>query len=91
MESLKPRPSTLAWATIGIGVSAYELLCPDGETLSDRVDTTLEGRYKYIAMGAIAITALHLANQLDDRVDPFEQVLSRIRQGYKRRQHGTPC
>lgn len=76
----RPRPSTIAWGAILGGVALFELLTPNGETLSDRVDTVLEGKYKYLALGAIGITAAHLANVLPESADPFEQGLSRIRQ-----------
>ena len=87
----KPRPSTIAWGVIGAGVSLYELGCPQGETLSERLDPLLEGRGRYVVLGGIAITAAHLMNLIPTQVDPFEQGLSRIRQAYKRRQYGTTC
>lgn len=76
----RPRPSTVAWLAIGAGVSAYELMCPQGETLSERLDPLLEGRYRHLVAAAVGITALHLMNRIPDSVDPFEQGLSRIRQ-----------
>lgn len=82
---MNARPSTLAWGAIGIGVSLYELSCPQGETLSERLDPLLEGRSRYIVMGGIAITAAHLMNLIPTQADPFEQGLSRLRQAYKRR------
>ena len=83
------RPSTLAWGAIGAGVAAYEMLCPQGETLSERLDPLLEGRSRYIVMGGIAVTAAHLMNLIPDRLDPYEQGLSRVRQSYKRRGNGA--
>lgn len=79
------RPAHVAWAAIGIGVSAYELLAPQGETLSEGFDTIMDSKLKYAAMGAVAITALHICNQIPEKYDPFEQGLSRIRQAYKGR------
>lgn len=86
LDKLKDiRPSTYAWTGILAGVSLYELTCPQGETLSERLDPLLEGRAKYLVLGGIAVTAAHLINLIPERVDPFEQGLSRIRQSYKRR------
>jgi hypothetical protein len=60
------------WLAIGASVAAYDLLCPQGEQLSQRVDEWLERpTTRYVAMAGIAATALHLANILDPRVDPY--------------------
>ena len=76
----RPNPAKAAWVGLGVGVSVYEMLCPDGQTLSEEVDRVLENpRAKYIALGAIAVTAAHLANVLPTQIDPFEQVLSKAR------------
>lgn len=76
----KPSPAKAAWIGLGVGVSVYEMLCPDGQTLSEEVDRVLENpRVKYLALGAIAVTAAHLANVLPEQIDPFEQVLSKAR------------
>lgn len=71
------RPSTKAWIGIGAGVAAYDILSPKGETLSEGVDRALErGKFsRYATLGAIAITAAHLANVLPEKYDPFHQVL----------------
>lgn len=61
-----------AWIAIGIGVTAYELACPSGQTLSEGVDRLLE-RSKLWAI-PIGYTALHLANCLPERLDLFHQV-----------------
>lgn len=72
------RPSTKAWGAIGAGIAAYEVMCPKGETLSERLDPLIEGgRYKRAAtLGAIAITALHLSNVLPPTLDPFHYALA---------------
>lgn len=72
----RPKPSTLAWCGLAAGVAAYDTLCPSGETMSEGVDRALENPFsKIMAIGAIAVTAAHLANILPERVDPFHQVL----------------
>lgn len=62
---------------MGVGIAAYEILCPKGETLSEGVDKALErGRFtRYAALGAIAITAAHLSNTLPQKYDPFHYAL----------------
>lgn len=71
----KPRPATIAWTSLAIGVTAYDLLCPTGETLSEGVDRALETKTgKVLAIGAIAITATHLANVLPQRCDPLHHM-----------------
>lgn len=70
----KPRPAAVAWSVLAAGVAAYDILCPPGETLSEGVDRALEmQRGKVFALGAIAITAAHLANVLPEKVDPFHK------------------
>lgn len=71
------KPSTAAWIGIGAGVAAYEAFCPKGETLSEGVDRALEyNRFtRYAALGAIAITAAHLANVIPQKYDPFHYAL----------------
>lgn len=72
----KPRPSTVAWGVLATGVAAYDVLCPSGETLSEGVDRALETRTgKALALGAIAVTACHLANIIPERCDPFHHAL----------------
>jgi hypothetical protein len=70
MERLK---ATDAWKVLGLGVLAYELLCPEGELLSEGVDRALEHSKvaRYATLGAIAVTATHLANLLPNQIDPF--------------------
>lgn len=62
-----------AWCAIGAFVLAYEIVCPDNELLSQGVDRALE-RHKYLTLGAIALTAGHLANVLPVRYDPFNYI-----------------
>ena len=70
----RPRPASVAWGVLGAGVIAYDILCPPGETLSEGVDRALEHeKYKRVALGAIAITAAHLANLIPQNVDPFHR------------------
>lgn len=77
------RPSTLAWCAIAVGVAGYDLSCLPGETLSEAADRALERPVgKVLALGAIALTASHLANLLPEQIDPFYHAL-------KWKQHGV--
>lgn len=70
-------PSSKAWIGLGLGVAAYDVFAPKGETLSEGVDRALEHeRYRYLALGGVAITALHLLNVLPEQYDPFALALS---------------
>lgn len=71
------RPSTLAWAGLVGGVICYDLLAPEGETLSEGFDTFIEN-HKVLALGAVAITAGHLANLIPQRFDPIHQIVERL-------------
>lgn len=72
------RPSTEAWLAVGAGVLAYDLLCPSGETLSEACDRAIE-THPVLTLGLIGATALHLANAIPQRFDPFAQVLSFVK------------
>lgn len=67
-----------AWTAIGLGVVAYELAAPKGQLLSEGVDRALDA-HRALTLGAIGITALHLANLLPGRLDPFKQALDLFR------------
>ena len=71
------RPSERAWLGLGAGIAVYEVLCPRGETLSECVDAALEGSplTRAVTLGAIGVTALHLANLLPPKYDPFSHAL----------------
>lgn len=67
-----------AWLGIAVAVGLYELACPDGQTLSEGIDTALEQR-RALTIAAIGVTSLHLLNVLPTRVDPFTQALRLIK------------
>lgn len=70
-------PASKAWAALGVGVAAYEVMCPKGETLSEGVDRALERHpaARAATIGLIAVTAMHLANILPERFDPYHRAL----------------
>lgn len=69
-----------AWGVISLGVLAYELACPEGELLSEGVDRAIDS-HKALTLGAIAVTSLHLANVLPQRIDPFSVALKALKGG----------
>ncbi len=64
------RPSTKAWAALGIGVLTYDVFAPPGETMSEAFDDWLEGPGKSFAATATVLTVMHLLNLLEPRYDP---------------------
>lgn len=70
-----------AWAVMATGILAYELVAPPGELLSEGVDRALErsSLAKAATLGAIGCTALHLANVLPERIDPFKRAIDLLR------------
>jgi hypothetical protein len=67
MEALNARN---AWITLAAGIACYDYFCSSGETLSEGCDRALES-HKILTLGAIAITAGHLANIIPPKLDPF--------------------
>lgn len=73
MERRNPLSASKGWAILGAGVLAYEILCPEGELLSEGVDRALE-RHPTLTRLAIGATALHLLNMLPEQYDPFHRL-----------------
>lgn len=67
-----------AWAAVGLGVIAYDLACPQGEQLSEGVDRALD-THRLVTLGAIGVTAAHLANVIPPRFDPFKRTIDFIK------------
>lgn len=63
------------WAVLLAAVIAWEVLAPPGQLLSEGVDRALQ-RQSALTRAAITVTALHLANLLPRRVDPFTHLLN---------------
>lgn len=81
MGERRPRASQLAFTGLMLGVSAYELLAPKDELLTDVAHRNIESENPIRRWGtrlAIGVTALHLMNLLPKAVDPFTY-MSRLR------------
>jgi hypothetical protein len=57
-----------AWALLAAGVLGYEVICKDGQLLSECVDEWLATR-PILTRAAIAVLALHLGNAVPQRYD----------------------
>lgn len=69
---------TIGWVALAAGVAAFDYFAP--ETLSSAVDRALETpRGRYLAIGAVAVTAAHLLNLIPENVDPFKMLPSRFK------------
>jgi hypothetical protein len=64
------RSAERAWAALGIGVLAYELLAREGELLSHQVDRWLE-THPAVTWAVVTLTAAHLLNVIPPRADPW--------------------
>lgn len=62
------RPADRAWLALAGGVIAYDVLAPDGETLSEAVDRWLE-HHPWLTRAVIMTVARHLVNELG--LDPL--------------------
>ena len=75
-----------AWALLATGVIGYEILCKDGQLLSECVDEWLMSR-PIVTRTAIAVLALHLGNAVPERYDLVSLGCRAIRRG-SRYAHG---
>lgn len=69
-----------AWVLLAAGVLGYEVVCDDGQLLSECVDEWLVSR-PILTRAAIAALALHLGNAVPERYDVVTQGFRAIRQG----------
>lgn len=70
------RSGTLAWAGLATGIIIYDAVAK--ETLSEAYDRFID-RHKVLAIGTVAVTALHLTNCLPPPVDPLYQISKHTR------------
>jgi hypothetical protein len=71
-------PADKAWIVLGAGVLLYDLVAPEGQTLSEGADRYMDHHPLYTRVVGVALVA-HVCNMLDDRWDPVHGlfVLSR--------------
>jgi hypothetical protein len=69
-----------AWGMLAAGVLAYELVCEEGELLSEGVDDWVATK-PILTRTVIAALALHLGNAVPPRFDPVSLGFHGIRRG----------
>lgn len=72
----RDKSGTWGWVGLVAGVVAWDVLAP--ETLSEAVDRALDSRGRYLAIGAVAVTAAHLLNVLPEPIDPIHQLAEHL-------------
>jgi hypothetical protein len=75
------QPSDVAWIGLGLGVIAWDLLCPDGEMLSE-ASRRYAKNHQLVAFGVVASVGAHLLDLIPRWADPIHWVgvgLRRIR------------
>jgi hypothetical protein len=80
-----------AWALLAAGVLGYEVICKDGQLLSECVDEWLVSN-PILTRAAIAALALHLGNAIPERYDVVSLGFQAIRRSsrYWRHPLSTP-
>jgi hypothetical protein len=75
-----------AWALIAAGVLGYEVVCKDGQLLSECVDEWLISK-PILTRAAIAALALHLGNAIPERYDVVSLGCQAVRRSSRYWQH----
>lgn len=71
-------PGELAWATLGLGVVAYNSLTSEGQMLSEQADRWVD-RHPILTRSIIGIVAAHVANAAPSRIDPISWLFIGVR------------
>ena len=74
------KPADWAWATIGIGVLAYEAVAArkEWDLLSEAVDK-YRAAHPWLTVGLVGYLAAHLIRLIPKPLDPLHVVASRMR------------
>lgn len=67
-----------AWTAIGLGVLAYEALCPNGELLSEGADRLVDKHPIASRIAGLAVAG-HVMNLLPDTLDPIHQLVKHFK------------
>ena len=70
-------PAGHAWTFVAGGVVAYNVLCPEGETLSEGVDRGVV-HSPVVSRLLVAVIAAHVANVIPARFDPISMLFSAV-------------
>lgn len=69
-------PGDRAWLALGAGVLTYELLCPPGQLMSQRMDAYRQ-RHPVLTHLVITYLALHLTRRWPAPIDPLHRLTAR--------------
>lgn len=72
------RPADRAWIALGVGVLAYDLTAPPGETLSEGADRYMV-RHKWLVRAVGVGLVAHVCNFISGRYDPVHWVFVGLR------------
>ena len=64
-----------AWGVLAAGVVAYDVLCPQGQTMSEGADRGIH-KHPWLTRIAIALVAIHVANAVPAKGDPIHLLLA---------------
>lgn len=72
------KPSDWAWVALGVGVLGYDILCPEGDTMSEAADRYMLRHPWLVRVVAFALAA-HVANAVHPRYDVVHVVFVNLR------------
>jgi len=76
-------PARWAWLSLAIGIFAYDVACPPGQTMSEEVDRWLESRTGRVAAWAVGgIVTAHLYNIAPPEADVIHIGFTSIRRAF---------
>jgi hypothetical protein len=78
VQEIKRSPATAAWLTVGAFVLAYDIWCPEGQTLSEGFDKLVDRHPLIASAGALAVTG-HLLNWWKPKDDPIHKLVEAFR------------
>jgi hypothetical protein len=67
-----------AWCAIGGFVLAYEVICPEGQLMSEGADRLIE-RHPYATRAAGLVLAVHVLNLVREEQDPISRLVRALR------------
>jgi hypothetical protein len=71
-------PGELAWATLGLGVIAYNSLTSEGQMLSEQADRWVD-RHPVLTRTIVGVVAAHVANAAPAKYDPIHWAFVGVR------------
>jgi hypothetical protein len=72
------KPSDVAWLTLGTGVIVYDVLCTEGDTMSEAADRYML-RHPWLVRAVAFVLAAHVCNLVPNRLDAVHGMFVAIR------------